>query len=81
MEKEKQSMKRWTGILVSILAVCLSLSAMASGVEYDSDGGVWDYNKGTYTISDGKTVLVGFSETEYPSHRAVLRRNGVCSKR
>ena len=51
-------MKRWTGILVSILAVCLSLSALASGVEYDSDGGVWDYNKGTYTTSDGKTVSI-----------------------
>ena len=58
LEKEKQSMKRWTGILVSILAVCLSLSALASGVEYDSDGGVWDYNKGTYTTSDGKTVSI-----------------------
>ena len=51
-------MKRWTGILVSILAVCLSLSALASGVEYDSEGGVWDYNKGTYTTSDGKTVSI-----------------------
>ena len=57
--KEKQSMKRWTGILVFILAVCLGVSALAnSGVEYDSDGGVWDYNKGTYTTSDGKTVSI-----------------------
>ena len=35
-------MKR-TGILVFILAVCLGVSALASGgVEYDEDGGVWD---------------------------------------
>lgn len=51
-------MKR-TGILVFILAVCLGVSALASsGVEYDEDGGVWDYNKGTYTTKDGQTVSI-----------------------
>lgn len=51
-------MKR-TGILVFILAVCLGASALASsGVEYDEDGGVWDYNKGTYTTKDGQTVSI-----------------------
>ena len=51
-------MKR-TGILVFILALCLGVSAMASGgVEYDDDGGVWDYNKGTYTTKEGQTVSI-----------------------
>ena len=51
-------MKR-TGILVFILALCLGVSALASGgVEYDDDGGVWDYNKGTYTTKEGQTVSI-----------------------
>ncbi len=50
-------MKR-TGILVFILALCLGVSALASGVEYDEDGGVWDYNKGTYTTKEGQTVSI-----------------------
>ena len=50
-------MKR-TGILVLVLALCLGVSALASGVEYDEDGGVWDYNKGTYTTKDGQTVSI-----------------------
>ena len=51
-------MKR-TGILVFVLALCLGVSALASGgVEYDEDGGVWDYNKGTYTTKDGQTVSI-----------------------
>ena len=51
-------MKR-TGILVFVLALCLGVSALASGgVEYDDDGGVWDYNKGTYTTKDGQTVSI-----------------------
>lgn len=51
-------MKR-TGILVFILALCLGVSALASGgVEYDDDGGVWDYNKGTYTTREGQTVSI-----------------------
>ena len=51
-------MKR-TGILVFILALCLGTVALAgSGVEYDEDGGVWDYNQGTYTTKDGQTVSI-----------------------
>ena len=51
-------MKR-TGILVFVLALCLGVSALASGgVEYDDDGGVWDYNKGTYTTKEGQTVSI-----------------------
>ena len=51
-------MKR-TGILVFVLALCLGVSALASGgVEYDADGGVWDYNKGTYTTKEGQTVSI-----------------------
>lgn len=50
-------MKR-TGILVFVLALCLGAGALAGGIEYDEDGGVWDYNKGTYTTRDGQTVSI-----------------------
>ena len=42
--------------LVLLLCVCLyflSHAAASSGVETDEDGGVWDYNKGTYTDPQG----------------------------
>lgn len=44
------------------LCVCFFLlfcaAALASGVETDEDGGIWDYGKGTYTDPDGKVYEI-----------------------
>lgn len=45
-------------LLTALLCACLSLflcvSAFSSGIEYDEDGGIWDYTRGVYTDPSGK---------------------------
>ena len=47
--------------VLAIAVMCLFLgagAAAASGIEYDEDGGVWDFDKGVYTAPDGSTVSI-----------------------
>ena len=50
-------MKSRKQLILTLLIICMSLffcaSALASGVETDEDGGVWNYDAGTYTDPDG----------------------------
>ena len=49
-------------LLLQVLCVCLCLflcaAAAASGIETDEDGGVWNYDEGTYTDPDGNTYEI-----------------------
>lgn len=45
-------------ILCACLCVLLYTAALASGVETDEDGGIWDYGKGTYTDPTGKVHTI-----------------------
>ena len=55
------------GVLLAVLLLCLwAFGAAESGVEYDEDGGVWDYNKGTYTTPDGQTVNIRDEDNNEP---------------
>lgn len=46
------------GIALALTLLLLCAGALASGVETDEDGGVWDWNSGTYTAPDGRVVPI-----------------------
>ena len=47
------------GIALAMMFVLLCPAALAnSGKETDSDGGVWDWDAGTYTTKDGRVVQI-----------------------
>lgn len=55
------------GVLLAALLLCLwAFCAAESGVEYDEDGGKWDYNQGTYTTPDGQTVNIRDEDNNEP---------------
>ena len=43
--------------MLMLLLLCVSALA-ETGIETDDDGGVWDWDKGTYTAPDGRTVPI-----------------------
>jgi len=61
----KNALKRGAGLVLAL--VLLSASALANtGVEYDEEGGVWDWDHGTYTPPGGTPVSItenGVSES------------------
>ena len=44
---------RITGLLALCVLLLFCAAALASGVEKDEDGGIWNYDTGTYTAPDG----------------------------
>ena len=53
----KNALKRGIGLILVLLL--LPLSALGnSGIEYDEDGGVWDWDQGTYTPPGGSPVSI-----------------------
>ncbi len=53
MKRMKNSRKTVFLLLLCVCLYLLSYAAASSGIETDEDGGVWDYNKGTYTDPEG----------------------------
>ena len=49
---------RISGLLALCLLLFFSAFALASGVETDEEGGIWDYNAGTYTAPDGNVYEI-----------------------
>ena len=45
------------GIALTLMLLMLCASALAN-TEIDEDGGIWDYDKGTYTAPDGRVVSI-----------------------
>ena len=45
-------------LLCAVLSLAVCVSAVASGVEIDEDGGTWDYNQGIYTDPSGQTYSI-----------------------
>ena len=56
MEHENSSVKTrlLSGLLCVVLCLAVCVPAIASGIERDEDGGVWDYNRGIYTDPTGQ---------------------------
>ena len=51
-----QALKNRKFLILVLLCACLCLAAaaaLASGIERDEEGGIWDYNKGIYTDPSG----------------------------
>ena len=67
-------------LLVLCVCFCLLLctAALASGVERDEDGGVWDYDKGTYTDPTGKVheITPGGVQEDNPGPGTVSNQDG-----
>ncbi len=42
-------------LLCAVLSLAVCVSAVASGIEKDEDGGTWDYDRGIYTDPTGQT--------------------------
>ena len=53
----KGKVVRWLSLVLAVLFVCACAFA-ESGVEYDDEGGVWDWDKGTYTPAGGPAVPI-----------------------
>ena len=53
MKRMKNSRRTLFLLLMCVCLYFLTQAAAYSGVETDEDGGVWDYNKGTYTDPEG----------------------------
>ena len=53
----KGKVVRWLSLVLAVLFVCACAFA-ESGVEYDDEGGVWDWDKGTYTPAGGTAVPI-----------------------
>ena len=51
-------------ILLGILLCIWSAAPAETGVEIDEEGGIWDFNKGTYTSPDGRVVTIESDGTE-----------------
>ena len=45
------------GMALTLMLLMLCASALAN-TEIDDDGGIWDYDKGTYTAPDGRVVSI-----------------------
>lgn len=56
-QKSRSMVKILTGMLSLYLCLCLCVPAFAV-VETDEDGGVWDYDHGTYTDPDGNVYPI-----------------------
>ena len=58
--------------------LCVCAAACASGVETDEDGGVWDYDKGTYTDPTGKVheITPGGVQEDNPGSSTVDNPDG-----
>ena len=58
--------------------LCVCAAALASGVETDEDGGIWDYNKGTYTDPTGKVheITPGGVKEDNPGSSTVDNPDG-----
>ena len=60
--------KRITGCLLVLCALLMfCVAALASGVETDEDGGIWNYDAGTYTDPEGNVYPItpeGVSEND-----------------
>ena len=71
----------WKTPLLLMLCACLCVllygAALASGVETDEDGGIWDYGKGTYTDPNGKvhTITPGGVQEDNNSPGSVTVQN------
>ncbi len=86
LKGERMRMKRKNQILEKLfllaLCVCFCLllytAALASGVEKDEDGGIWDYDKGTYTDPTGKVheITPGGVQEDNPASSTVNNQDG-----
>ncbi len=45
-------------LALAFLLACCGFSLADSGIEYDEDGGVWNFDTGVYTAPDGKTYAI-----------------------
>ena len=58
----KKEVGGWKTLLVLMLCIAVALVSGAvsaeSGIEKDEDGGIWNYNEGTYTDPDGSVYQI-----------------------
>ena len=60
------------GIAMTVTLLLLCTAALAnSGKETDEEGGVWDWDNGTYTAPDGRVVKITTDEDAAASEPAV----------
>ena len=81
-----RSSKSWLlrGIILTVLLLCLCAGGVAeTGIEIDEDGGVWDYDRGTYTPQGGEPVAIvneddgsGQAEVNVPQDSVIRNDDG-----
>ena len=69
---EKKVVNRITALLLSLLMIFVFTApyANASNVEIDEDGGIWDYDAGTYTSPEGEVFPIEMSSEPKPEDKS-----------
>ena len=65
----------WLTVLLGITLCCCAFSLAETGIVYDEDGGVWNYDTGIYTSPEGVSVKITSDDSE-PSGNSSGNNNG-----